>query len=115
LPIKGHQKILTPALYLQVDNGGIINDDGPDSQIMRGYCHNLPITGVWHQKWTTHTQGIGCRSGRGGNQQTISLIAVQVIAIDKRMNVDHGRIVTLEDGNFIERAGVLFKNSAIHL
>ena len=68
--------------------------------------------GLRHDDGASHAQGISRGAGGRVDDEAVGLVSGQVFAIDFHADGNHGGIVALEHGHFVEREGVAGQTGA---
>ena len=80
--VNRYQEIMASALYIEGNFPIVVDDNRTHVKAMRCYRGNGDGLAVGYNNWTSDAQGIGRRTSRSRNDQTVRLIGGQVCAID---------------------------------
>ena len=107
------EEILGPPLNFKRNNFLIRYDDRANIEVMRSHRCNNKVTGVRKDDRAPTTQGISRRPRRRSHNNTICPIGVEVSAVYKCVNGNHGGGVPLEQRTIIERKAKFSKNRQV--
>ena len=80
--VDGHEEMVATALHIEFDDRRVGQHDGTHIQRVRGNGRHREHLRAWNDDRTSIGEGIGRRTRRTGNDQTVGLIGVQILAVD---------------------------------
>ena len=106
---------MAPAFHFQPDFTVVADDDRADVQtVRRNRCHTQN-TRLGHDDRTADRERVSCRPCRRADNQAVGKISDEVFAVDTCPDGNHRRIVTLQDGNIIQRIRASLEGLAVSL
>ena len=105
--VNGEHEVVAAAVNAELYLDAVVEDDGAHGETVccdGGEDYRL---GVGRDDGASYAEGVAGGAGGGADDETISEIGGEVVAVNGGVDADHRRVVVLEDGYLVEGVGTL--------